>query len=83
MPSRDRFGPLHTPRYRRFVELLKVARAQAGLTQAEVARRLGKPQSWVAKCEGRERRVDFVEAEDLAVTYGVPLSFFGTRRSRE
>jgi transcriptional regulator with XRE-family HTH domain len=33
----------------------------AGLTQEEVAVRLGRPQSFVAKYEGGERRIDVVE----------------------
>ena len=44
-----------------FCELLIEARKKAGLTQHELARRLKKPQSFVAKYEGGERRVDVVE----------------------
>src|SRR5262245_48993279 len=39
------------------------AREEAGLTQVQVAKRLGRPQTWVSKCEdrraaGRLRRVE-------------------------
>ena len=37
------------------------ARKKAGLTQHDVAKRLRKPQSFVAKYEGGERRIDVVE----------------------
>jgi transcriptional regulator with XRE-family HTH domain len=37
------------------------ARKAAGLTQQELADRLHKPQSFVAKYEGGERRIDVVE----------------------
>jgi transcriptional regulator with XRE-family HTH domain len=37
------------------------ARKQAGLTQHELARRLKRPQSFVAKYEGGERRIDVIE----------------------
>ena len=37
------------------------ARKAAGLTQHALARRLGRPQSFVAKYEGGERRLDVVE----------------------
>jgi transcriptional regulator with XRE-family HTH domain len=37
------------------------AREKAGLTQVELARRLNRPQSFVAKYEGGERRLDIVE----------------------
>lgn len=40
---------------------LKMARLEAGLTQADLARRMGKPQSYVAKVETLERRLDLVE----------------------
>jgi len=63
-------------KYRRFRERLRQARQQAGLSQAEVARRLGKPQSFVSKCESGERRVDFVELLALAELYGKDIGFF-------
>ena len=37
------------------------ARKKAGLTQQELAKRLRRPQSFVAKYEGGERRIDIVE----------------------
>ena len=37
------------------------ARRKADLTQHELAERLKKPQSFVAKYEGGERRIDVVE----------------------
>jgi transcriptional regulator with XRE-family HTH domain len=37
------------------------ARKSAGLTQHELAKRLRRPQSFVAKYEGGERRVDVLE----------------------
>jgi transcriptional regulator with XRE-family HTH domain len=42
-------------------ELMVKARKAAGLTQQELADRLHKPQSFVAKYEGGERRIDVVE----------------------
>jgi transcriptional regulator with XRE-family HTH domain len=68
--------PLHSPRYRRFLQRLRAARLAAGLTQAQVAKALGKPLSYVSKCELGERRVDFVEAVDFASLYGKKLSYF-------
>jgi len=37
------------------------ARKKAGLTQQELAARLSRPQSFAAKYEGGERRIDVVE----------------------
>lgn len=62
--------------YKSFLTSLKQARKQAGLTQVEVATRLGKPHSFVSKCELGERRVDFVELQRFAKIYGKELTFF-------
>ena len=45
------------------------ARKKAGLTQHEVAKRLKRPQSFIAKYEGGERRIDVVEF--LAITRAI------------
>lgn len=52
---------LRTPRQRRLQGLLIKLRKAKGLTQAEVATCLGRPQSFVAKYEGGERRLDVIE----------------------
>jgi len=70
---------LQTRRYRAFRERLRAARKAAGLSQKAVAEKVGRPQTWVSKCELGERRVDFVELEDLAAACGKPLAFFTTR----
>ena len=49
-----------------FLDLLKATRKEAGLTQAAVAKKLGKPQSFVAKYENGERRIDVVEFVAIA-----------------
>lgn len=64
------------PEYMRFRRRLRAAREQAGLTQAIAAKQLRKPQSFVAKCEAGERRVDVVELEGFARLYRKPLAFF-------
>ena len=72
---------LHSPRYRQFLERLRAARLEAGLTQAEVARSLGRPQSFVSKSENGERRVDAVEFADLAILYGKAMEDIATAES--
>jgi transcriptional regulator with XRE-family HTH domain len=62
---------LHSPPYSRLLELLKESRRGAGLTQLEAARLLGKPQSFISKCESGERRVDVVELIAFCRIYGV------------
>jgi transcriptional regulator with XRE-family HTH domain len=53
-------------RYKALLRTIAAARLDAGLTQAELANRLGRPQSFVSKTETGERRLDFVELVDLA-----------------
>ena len=62
--------------YKKFLARLVQARHDAGLTQVEVAKRLGKAHSFLSKCELGERRVDFVELQQLAKIYGKDISFF-------
>ena len=62
--------------YDAFLMRLRQARRDAGLTQEEVARRLGKPQSFVSKCESGERRVDVIELSKFARLYGKDIGFF-------
>jgi transcriptional regulator with XRE-family HTH domain len=66
----------HSARYRLLLRRLREAREQAGLTQAEVARALRRPQSFVSKCESGERRIDPVELQDFATLYRKALTFF-------
>ena len=69
-------SPSRSPRYRKFLDRLKSARLEAGLTQDEVGRKLRKPQSYISKCESGERRVDVVELEQFGELYGRPFSYF-------
>jgi transcriptional regulator with XRE-family HTH domain len=52
---------VHSPGQAALCELLIAARDRAGLTQQQLAKRLGVHQSFVAKYEGGERRIDVVE----------------------
>ncbi len=62
-------------KYTRFRQLLADARRAAGLTQAELAKKLGRPQSFVSKFEGGERRLDVIEFLEVARALKVdPLS---------
>jgi transcriptional regulator with XRE-family HTH domain len=52
---------IHTPQYEKFRLLIQEAREKKELTQAGLASRLGKPQSYVSKYESGERRLDVIE----------------------
>lgn len=62
---------LSDSRYRRIIDRLREARLAAELTQAEVASRLKRPQSFVAKVESHERRLDVLEFVLMAEAVGV------------
>lgn len=57
---------LRTTAHAKLIALLKQERLRAGLTQQQVAVRLGVPQSFVAKYEGGERRLDVLEFVEAA-----------------
>jgi transcriptional regulator with XRE-family HTH domain len=59
--------------------MLREARTQAGLRQADVAERLGQPQSYVSKYESGERRLDVVELWSVLDVLGVSLGDFARR----
>ena len=65
---------LRTPRQILLQSLLVEARKAKGLTQAELADALGKPQSFVAKFENGERRIDVVEFVDITAVLGIATS---------
>lgn len=52
---------IYSMQYRLFLDLLREARESGGLTQADVALKLGVTQSFVSKCERGERRLDIIE----------------------
>ena len=57
---------VHTEAYRTLCNMLVAARHKAGLTQEELAKKLRRPQSFIAKYERGERRLDVVEFLSIA-----------------
>ena len=58
------------------LRLLKATRQRLGVTQEELATRLGETQSFVSKCERGERRLDVVELRAFCQALGRTLSRF-------
>lgn len=52
---------VHTKEYKALRAELRAVREKAGLSQRDLATKLGVPHSWVAKVEAGERRIDVVE----------------------
>lgn len=74
---------LYTREYQFFVQMLVQARKAAALSQVELAQRLGKPQSFVSKCENCERRVDMAEFLAIAQALGLDAAAFVQRYQAE
>jgi transcriptional regulator with XRE-family HTH domain len=69
--------------YEIFLRRLRTARTRAGLTQTQLAERLGQTQSFVSKCERGERRLDLVEAREFCVAIGISFPRFVTSLDEE
>lgn len=62
--------------YSVFLRALRAARRRSGLTQVQLAAKLGETQSFVSKCERGERRLDIVEVRLFCRAFGVSLVAF-------
>ncbi len=67
---------IHTKEYAYFVERLRKAREEAGLTQVQVAKKLRRPQSHVSNVESGQQRVDVVELQTFAKLYNKDVNYF-------
>lgn len=67
---------IYSPGYERIVALLRQTRTDAGLSQAELARRLERPRTFVTKCELGERRLDLLEWLEFCRACGVEPAVF-------
>lgn len=80
MPPRSRrVRHADLDRYRAFRSTLRKVRVEAGVSQTELARRLGRAQSFVSKAESGERRLDVVELMDVLDVLGVTIAEFVRR----
>lgn len=68
---------LKSPEYARLVAILVAARDAAGISQQKLADRLDEHQSFIAKYEGGERRIDVIEFIAIARALGAdPVKLF-------
>lgn len=63
----------------KFQLLLRQVRQEAGLTQADIALRVGQPQSFVSKYESGERRLDILELRAVCSVIGLSMTDFINR----
>jgi len=64
---------LRSPRQLRLIDRLVEQRQHAGLSQAQLAERLGRYQSVISSIESGGRRVDVVELLDIAEAIGLDV----------
>lgn len=61
------------------LRLLKQCRTEAGLTQADFAKALDRPQSFVSDIERGLRRLDLIQLRDICGIFGISLTAFVER----
>jgi transcriptional regulator with XRE-family HTH domain len=67
---------IYSREYKKVIERLKKARQEVNFKQTEVAKKLGKPQSYVSKIERGERRIDIAELKELAKILKKDINYF-------
>ena len=74
---------VYSTEYQLVIKILRDARIKKGITQVKLAEALGRPQSFIAKVENGERKLDVVEfaliARLLGVDAGAVLGMIGGR----
>ena len=73
----------HGDDYAVFTELLVATRKEKEVTQTALAGRLGRLQTWVAKVEAGDRRIDAVELIAILDALKVDIVDFFSRLRRE
>jgi transcriptional regulator with XRE-family HTH domain len=78
--------PRSTVKMRRrkvLLDLLRQVRLEAGLRQTDIAKKLGKPQSFVSNYESGERRLDLLELQAVCEVVGIKVADFVGRFEEE
>ena len=70
---------IYTPEYKLLVQLLREIREKAGLTQVQLAERIGESQVYVSRLERGETRVDVVQLRTLCAALNTTLVTFARR----
>jgi transcriptional regulator with XRE-family HTH domain len=70
------YKSIHSIKYKKILKKIIKARKEAGYTQNQVAKLLGRPQSYISKIEIGERRIDLVELMEFAKIYRKTIDYF-------
>ena len=79
-PEGDLSKTLGTSRHRALIAFLTAKRQAAGMSQTDLAKVLGEYQSFVARMESGQRRVDVIEYEKLAHILNFDVHEFFTQK---
>jgi len=67
---------IYSKEHKRIVAKIKQARIEAGITQEEIAKLLGRTQSYLSKIESGQRRIDINLLAELAQVYKKEINYF-------
>ncbi len=67
---------IYSREYAVVLRLLRAAREKAGITQVQLAKKLGLTQSFVSKIERGDRRLDIVQLRTVCKLFGLTLGEF-------
>lgn len=67
---------IRTKEYKEFIVRLRQARLDARLRQIDVAKKLKRPQSYIARVESGEYRIDVIEIKKFAKLYKKKIEYF-------
>lgn len=74
---------IHKSEYLVLLRRLRALRTMAGLTQVELSKVLGRPQSYISDIERGSRRVDLLQLRDLCTACGQSLTEFVSEFEQE
>ena len=67
---------IYSKDHKDLIERLKKARREAGIDQVDVAKKLGKSQSYLSKIESGQRKIDVVQLKKFAKLYKKDINYF-------
>ena len=67
---------IYTDEYSLLLELLTEQRRKSGVTQVELAEKLGQSQSFISKVERGDRRLDIIQLRTICEALGTTLPEF-------
>lgn len=65
---------IHSKRHKKLIELVIAERKRADIRQVQLAKKLKRSQTWIARLEAGDRRLDVIELIDLAEAIGFDAS---------